>query len=91
MLYVVTGLFFAPGFDQIVKIFPLPILGVILIFEGARLVWMVRDVATDRVALFCALLVGALVVTVPYGFLVGLVSGTLVHWALSRLRTERRL
>ncbi len=36
-LYLIISLFFSRGFDNIVQIFPLPALGVILIYEGFAL------------------------------------------------------
>ena len=38
------GLFFAPGFKDIVNIFPMPILGVILFFEGLMLAYLMKDI-----------------------------------------------
>lgn len=75
-LYLVVGLCFAGGFTEVVKVFPLPILGVLLSFEAVALMRLVGDVAGDRRALFIALLVGVLAASVPYGFLVGLLAGT---------------
>jgi hypothetical protein len=39
---------------------------------------LVRDVAGDRTALWVALAVAASVVGLPYGYVVGLVAGTLI-------------
>jgi MFS superfamily sulfate permease-like transporter len=35
-MYLVLGLFFAPGFAQVVHVFPMPLLGVVLLFEAVR-------------------------------------------------------
>jgi hypothetical protein len=75
-LFVALGIFFGPGFDQVVTAFPLPILGVLLLFEALALVWLIRDTADSRVDLPVAALVGLIAVGLPYGYLVGMVVGT---------------
>jgi xanthine/uracil/vitamin C permease (AzgA family) len=79
LLYLVLGLFFASGFKQVVNIFPLPILGVILFFEGISLIKLLGDLLGEKKSFFVALLTGVLAVGVPYGYVVGLVIGTLVY------------
>ncbi|OON66981.1 putative sulfate/molybdate transporter [Hymenobacter sp. CRA2] len=83
-LFLVLGLFFSQGFQQIVQIFPLPILGVLLLFEALTLAALVRDIAGSRTDLLVALLVGLLCSGLPYGYLVGLVVGTGVYYAMQR-------
>jgi MFS superfamily sulfate permease-like transporter len=80
--YVLLGLFFGRGFDAIVKIFPLPILGVILFFEGVALLRLVCDGGVSASDWTIVLLVGVLAVGLPYGFLIGM----LVGMALALLR-----
>lgn len=83
-MYLLLGLIFAPGFADVVHVFPMPILGVVLLFEGVTLMTLVRDVAADRGALWIALVVAAAVVGLPYGYVVGLIGGTLIAWAVRR-------
>jgi MFS superfamily sulfate permease-like transporter len=83
-MYLVLGLVFAPGFAQIVHVFPMPILGVVLLFEAIGLMTLVRDVAAERSAFWIALGVAAAVVGLPYGYVVGLVAGTLTAWGVRR-------
>lgn len=83
-MYLVLGLFFAPGFAHVVNVFPMPVLGVVLLFEAVALMTLVRDVAADRSALWIALAVAAAVVGLPYGYLVGLVAGTLIALGVRR-------
>jgi MFS superfamily sulfate permease-like transporter len=83
-MYLVLGLFFAPGFAQVVHVFPMPVLGVVLLFEAIALMMLVRDVASERSALWVALAVAAAVVGLPYGYVVGLVAGTLIAWGVRR-------
>ena len=87
LVFVTLGLFFGPGFDQIVRAFPLPILGVLLLFEALALVWLIRDTAHSRLDLPIAALVGLMAVGLPYGYLVGMVVGT----ALVRLGARTNL
>jgi hypothetical protein len=75
-LYLALGFFFSGSFAQIIEVFPKPILGVILAFEGLALLLLVRDVATVKRDLFIAVLVGLMCVGLPYGYAAGLVVGT---------------
>lgn len=80
-LYIVLGLFFSEGFDLAVHLFPLPVLGIILLFEALALLRLIADLADDRFALTVAILVGLSALTLPYGYLVGLVVGTVLWYA----------
>jgi hypothetical protein len=75
-LLLVIGLFAGGGFEHVVKAFPLPMLGVILLFEALAIIWLVRDIAPSRTEFPIAALVGLLAVGLPYGYLIGLVVGT---------------
>lgn len=79
-LYLALGLFLSRGFGQVVHLFPLPVLGVILLFEGLALVRLVRDMTGDAFQLGVVLLVALSAMALPYGFLVGLVAGTAVFY-----------
>ena len=83
-LFLVLGLFFSQGFAQVVQIFPLPILGVLLLFEALTLAVLLRDVADTRANLLVVVLVGLLCWGLPYGYLVGLLTGTAVYYAMRR-------
>ncbi|GAA4016710.1 putative sulfate/molybdate transporter [Hymenobacter fastidiosus] len=83
-LFLVLGLFFSQGFAEVVQIFPLPILGVLLLFEALTLAALLRDIVTSKADLTVALLVGLLCAGLPYGYLVGLVVGTAVYYAMRR-------
>lgn len=83
-MYLVLGLFFAPGFAHVVNVFPMPVLGVVLLFEAVALMTLVRDIAGDRTALWIAFVVAAAVVGLPYGYVVGLVGGTLIVLGVRR-------
>ncbi|HWP82694.1 MAG TPA: putative sulfate/molybdate transporter [Bacteroidota bacterium] len=76
VLFVSLGLFFGAGFDHVAKAFPLPMLGVILLFEALALIWLIRDTAHSRSEFPVTVLVGLLAVGLPYGYIIGLVVGT---------------
>ena len=78
--YLLVGLFFSGSFQQLIEVFPKPILGVILAFEGLTLMLLTRDLAARR-DLFIAVIAGLMAATLPYGYAVGLITGTaLVYW-----------
>jgi MFS superfamily molybdate transporter len=86
-LYLLTGLFLADGFQRVVEVFPLPILGVLLLFEAAALMLFVRDEAHDVRGFLIVILVGLIASSVPYGYAVAIVIGTGLHHMKNR--TER--
>jgi hypothetical protein len=57
---------------------------VVLLFEAVALMALVRDVSSDRSALWIALAVAAAVVGLPYGYVVGLVAGTAIAWGVRK-------
>ncbi|MCA1733994.1 MAG: putative sulfate/molybdate transporter, partial [Acidobacteria bacterium] len=87
LMFLTTGLFFGASFDLIAGLFPLPVLGVLLLFEAMALIWLVRDTAQSRIEFPIAVLVGLIAVGLPYGYLVGIVVGTL----LAHMGTRGRL
>lgn len=84
------GLFWGSGFGRIVQIFPLPVLGVILLAESGMLIRFARDVVPCRTDLVLALGTALAAVFLPYGFLIGMVAGTAAAWA-SRAWRRRTL
>lgn len=83
-MYVLLGLVLAPGFATVVRIFPMPVLGVVLLFEAVSLMLLVADVAADRAQMWIALLVAAAVIGLPNGYVVGLLAGTVLAHAARR-------
>ena len=88
-IFVVIGLFFAAGFQQVVQVFPLPILGVLLFFEAAALMSMIRDQASDSRSLLLVVIVGLIAAGLPYGYAIGLVTGVILSALINRWRPER--
>ncbi|MBE7560935.1 transporter [bacterium] len=82
--YLVVGMFLAGGLSEVIKAFPQPILGVVLLFEALTLLLLVRDQASAPRNLSIALLVGVVAASVPQGFVVGLLLGTLVYYGFQR-------
>jgi hypothetical protein len=77
-IFLMLGLFFSSGFSELVQIFPLPVLGVLLFFEAAALMAMIRDQASDSRSLAIVILVGLIAAGLPYGYAIGLVAGVLL-------------
>lgn len=78
-LYLVLGLFLGGAVSHAVRIFPLPILGVVLLFEGLTLMLFVKDLGDSRDQLTLAMLVGLLCLGLPQGYVVGLAVGSGVY------------
>ncbi len=81
LLYLVLGGCFSAGFASVVQVFPLPILGVILLFEGVALIRLLKDTFDSSRDTLIALLVGLMAAGLPYGYLVGLLVGTAMAYA----------
>ena len=86
-LYLSLGLFFGGCFAQLIQVFPKPILGVMLAFEGLAMLLLVRDIANSKSDLFIAMLVGLMAAGLPYGYAIGLIIGTALAY-LWRNRQE---
>ncbi len=78
-ILMLTGLGFGSGFTTLLNLFPLPLLGVILLFESLVLMRFLREAAGSGPDFAIALLVGVLAAFLPYGFLIGMVAGTLIY------------
>lgn len=95
-LYILLGLFLASGFHNLIQVFPLPILGVILMVEGISLSSMIKDIAGDRKGFIITLLVGVIAFGLPYGFVISMIVGTIIYYlplsldALSNLGSKNK-
>jgi len=85
-LFLITGLLFSQSFQELVKIFPMPVLGTLLFFEGLALALLVRDVTTQKEDLFIAVLVALACLGLPYGYLVGLILGTATFYLIKKYK-----
>jgi len=88
-IYLLTGLVFGRGFEEIVKVFPMPVLGVILLFEGLALMSFIKDTVEEKGDLFIALIVAMMAVGLPQGYVIGLVTGTVIFYLKKRGLYER--
>ncbi len=83
-MYLVLGFFFSSGFAKIVQVFPLSILGVVLLFEGLTLMRLLADLSDSTGDFSTGLLVGLMASGLPYGYLLGLIVGTLLDYVSRR-------
>ncbi|HXF66472.1 MAG TPA: putative sulfate/molybdate transporter [Burkholderiales bacterium] len=83
-LYLALGLFLSGPLHEVLKLFPLPILGVMLFFEALTLVGLVRDQANRARDMTIALFVGLIAFTLAQGFLVALLLGTFAYYGFRR-------
>lgn len=85
LLYLLIGLLFSGAFAQVVQVFPLPILGVVLLFEALVLMSLLRDTAAGPPReLTIALIVGVLAWTLPQGYVIGTVAGCALYYLWAR-------
>jgi hypothetical protein len=89
-LFLGLGLFLGGAAAELVRVFPLPVLGVILLFEAVALGTLVRDVASSRRDTALALLVALCALALPQGYVVGLLLGTVLFYVAARRDTPRR-
>ncbi len=83
-MYLVLGLFFGPGFETVIGVFPMPILGVLLLFEALTLLALVRDLGANRADFVTAVLVGLIAGSIPYGYIVGMGVGLACYHLIRR-------
>lgn len=80
LLYLVLGLFFSGSFAHVVQVFPLPILGVLLVIEALRIMLLIRDTVAVKSEFSIAVLVGLIAAGLPYGYLIGICVGTILFY-----------
>lgn len=78
LAYIIIGLAFGSSMGALVAAYPLPVLGVILLFEAVALMTLIRDTAAEPRQFMIVLLVGAIAFGVKHGFIIGLVVGALL-------------
>ena len=78
-MYVALGVLSGPGFQTVIQVFPLPILGVLLLFEAVTLLGLLRDLSGQKADFLIAVLVGVIASSLPYGYLAGLLIGLLCY------------
>ncbi len=83
-MYLILGLFFIKSFNEIINAFPLPILGIILLFESLSLMILIKDIASSKTELFICLLVALISIGLPQGYVIGLLTGTVLWHLIQR-------
>jgi MFS superfamily sulfate permease-like transporter len=86
IFFLVIGFFFSANFDEIIRLFPIQILGVILFFEALKLCFLIKDLQAKTSDLYIALFVGLIACSVPYGFLISLILGTILYYNSSKIK-----
>lgn len=88
LMYLIIGLFFSAVFTEVVAVFPLPILGIVLLFEALTLLLFMADQSASQQNLMIAFLVAVIAFSIPQGYLIGLVIGTLIYYGKKSLKEE---
>ncbi|MHC4874201.1 MAG: putative sulfate/molybdate transporter [Planctomycetota bacterium] len=88
-IFITLGLFFSQGFSDVIKIFPSPILGIILFFEALVLMKFIKDLSGNKFEFLIAILVGVIAANVPYGFLIGMFAGIIIIYSSNFLTREK--
>ena len=76
LILIAFGLFLSNGFDRVIHVFPLPVLGVILLTEGIMLTRFVSDTVPHRFELATACATALCAILLPCGFAIGMAAGT---------------
>lgn len=84
--FLLIGLFFGKSFLEVSKFFPMPVLGVILLFEGLGMVFLLKSIFKNSKQIFVAIITGAMAFLLPYGFFVSLLAGTVLSLIVKKLR-----
>lgn len=79
-MYVILGVVLGDAVTSFVHTYPLPILGVILLFEAVALMVLIRDMSSTARQFFIVLTVGVIAASVKQGFLIGLLVGCAMHY-----------
>jgi hypothetical protein len=82
--YLVIGALFSGAFQEVLRVFPAPVLGAVLCVEAGLLILLLRDVPRHPVALGLAIAVAFICVLAPQGYLTGMLAGCALYYALRR-------
>jgi hypothetical protein len=83
-IYVVIGALFSGAFREVVQVFPLPVLGAVLLVEAGVLILLLRELGLSSARLALAAGVALLCVFAPQGYLTAMVAGTVIYYVLRR-------
>jgi hypothetical protein len=85
LFYLILGILFSGNSAGTLMIFPKPILGVILLFEGIALILLVKDIIIDRNMFLIAVIVAICAVGLPNGYLIGMITGTIIFYLSNKV------
>lgn len=83
-LYLVVGALFSGAFQEVLRAFPAPVLGAVLLVEAGVLLLLLREVPRTPLALGITGLVALVCVLAPQGYLAGMIVGCLLFHSLRR-------
>lgn len=84
---LLAGFFLVGDPTSFQRLFPGPILGVLLLVEAVSVLLLVRDLVPQRWAFALALACGVTAAFAPYGYAVALVAGTVLWYLARRIST----
>ncbi len=84
-VFLVLGVLFGKSFGHIINIFPLPMLGVLLLFESLGLIYHSRDIAGEKTEFPITILVGLIAAFLAYGFVIGMIIGVGIYYFKNRV------
>jgi hypothetical protein len=83
-LYLLVGGLFSGVFQEVLRAFPAPVLGAVLLVEAGVLLLLLREVPRSPLALGLAAAVALICVFAPQGYLTGMIVGCLLFYSLRR-------
>ncbi|MBW7868587.1 MAG: transporter [Brumimicrobium sp.] len=90
LFFIILGIFFATGIQNFFYLIPLQILGVILFFESISLISIVFKDKYSKNEIFVVVFVGLAAFTLPYGFLISMILGTLIYYYFKKKKSESK-
>ena len=88
---LLAGFFLVGDPTSFQRLFPGPILGVLLLVEAVSVLLLVRDIVPQRWAFALALACGVTAAFAPYGYAVALVAGTVLWYLARRISLQQEL
>jgi hypothetical protein len=82
-MFIIVGALFSNVAEEVLQVFPLPILGVVLLFESLVLLLFVRDQTANTRNFTIAMLTAAIAFALPQGFIIALIVGTALYYFLN--------
>ena len=79
IFYLVMGVLTGGNINALAGIFPKPLLGVILLFEGLALLNLAKDRAAIKNEFIITLIVALFAICIPYGYLTGMATGSVIY------------